>query len=141
QVHPDNAELVRRIERSPDYLERLKASGGGRVVSNDESLLRVAQQPPMTVEELAAWPARKAANTDDVLRAGILRSNAWEAYQKAAFEEGDLVTAQRIENEILRRIEPGYHNLTAEPGRATQIQNLFQLNNQLARKIADLRAR
>lgn len=135
QVHPDNAETLRKIEESPDFQERLASLGGGEVIGHERTLIEALKRPPMTLDELAA--ARAEAPVD-VARAGLLRSRLWHEYQTAG-ERGDF-QAQARAHELLERVEPGYQNLTGNPARALEFQKVLQFNNGLWQKARDLRA-
>lgn len=140
QIHPDNIETLARIEQDPEYLRQLADLGGGRVVGHAETVMNALRQPPMTADELASWPARRAVNEVDVLRGGILRSRLWSDFQDALFKDRDYAHAAELEQQLLR-IEPGWNNLTATPGRSLEIQKLLQMNNDLHRRIMELRER
>lgn len=135
QVHPDNAPILKAIEESPDFQERLADLGGGEVISHQRTLAEALKRPPMTLDELAA--ARAEAPVD-VARAGLLRSRVWNAYQQAG-ERGDF-QAQEAAHALLEKIEPGYQNLTGNPARATEFQKVLQFNNDLWKKARELKA-
>ena len=138
QLDPVHAEQAAKLEVSPTYLDRLQKLGGGRRVTHDETWARAINSTPMTVEELAGWPARRKVNEVDVARAGLLRSELWEKYQDAIMRDDD-VAAMDIER-LLEQVEAGYNNLTATPGRATEFQKVFQANDAVQARVRQLRA-
>lgn len=138
QLDPIHAEDAARIELSPAYLDRLRTLGGGRTVTHDETWARALNRQPMTIEELGGWQAGRKVNEVDVARAGLLRTRLWEQYMEA-IHSGNELAAMDAERAITH-IEPGYNNLTATPGRATEFQKVFQAGDAVQEKVRQLRA-
>lgn len=138
QLDPIHAEDAAKIEVSPSYLERLQKLGGGKRVSHDETWAKALNREPMTNEELAGWQAGRKVNEVDVARAGLLRTRLWDQYHDAIMSDND-DAAMELEKQI-EQIEPGYHNLTATPGRATEFQKVFSAADQVQARIRQLRA-
>ena len=119
-VSEAHAEIVRKIESSPQYREKLEASGGGRRISNPETWKKATAAPPMTVEELGSWEPGARVNEVDVARGRILRQATLDDHQ-AAMSTGDPAMIEAATKDLIA-VEAGFNNLTATPGRATQIQ-------------------
>ncbi len=134
QVDPRNADLARQIESSPEFLNRLMELDGGKRVTHASTFAEALRQGPMTVDELANWPARKGVSEIDVARARLLRNSWYQKYMDAV-QTGD-EQAGAVAEAAIRKIEPGFNNLTATPGRATEIQRTMQLNNELPADVA-----
>lgn len=134
-------QFVAEVERDPQYLERLQELGGGRVVTNPETIARAAAAGPMSPQELSTWPAGAAVNEVDVLR-GAMAKDAVERAWIAALDRGDKVAADRAHAELVR-VLPGYNNLTATGPRATQIQSVLQEDRfaGIYRQVRELQAR
>lgn len=128
-----------QMEASEEYIKRLDDLSGGRVLPHREQMRQALELPPMTVNQLAGWPAGRAVSNLDVIRAGILRTEWWDRWEKAleAGDEVGLYGAQKV----LDRIEPGYHNLTATPGRALEFQKVFQFNSEVYKVAKELAAK
>ena len=148
-VSEAHAEIVRRIESSPQYREKLEASGGGRRISNPETWKKAAAAPPMTVEELVSWEPGARVNEVDVARGRILRQATLDDHQ-AAMSTGDPAIIEAATKDLIA-VEAGFNNLTATPGRATQIQGALlpgveeveaaaEFNRAYAAKVQELKA-
>ncbi len=112
--------VVRKIEASPTYLDKLSESGGGRRITNAETWKKAVKASPMTLEELGTWKPGDRVNEIDVARARIFRQASLDEHQ-AALASGDLDALDRATNKLLD-VEAGFNNLTATPARALQME-------------------
>lgn len=116
-------DVVSEIKSDPNYLQRLKDLGGGRVVSNKETLARASEAGPMDPAELAAWPAD--APIDPVTQTrGLLTFDHFQQVRTRAIAAGDLKAAADAQRTIAG-LMPGVTNLRATGGRVTQAQAMF----------------
>lgn len=129
------------IKRDPAFLERLKALGGGRVVSNEETLAKAWNAGPMDPEELAAWPADSPIDPVTQTR-GLLTFDYFQQQRAQAIASGDLAAAARA-NETVARLLPGVTNLRATAGRTTQAQAMFVQDemSKILDTLADMQAK
>lgn len=123
QQAPGLEDVVAQIKADPNYLRRIDELGGGRVVSNRETVARAMELGPMPREEIAGWKAGTAVNEVDVTRALITadwhRQNFLRALKAGNTDEA------RLASEAVKDMLPGLENMRATPGRATQVQALF----------------
>lgn len=119
-------DVQRKIESDPKYTARLAELGGGKVKSNPETLqagLRQVNEGRVTVDTIASHQANTPVNEDTVAAAAIIKDH-YEQKWIEAMNKGDANGADEA-NTVLQKIAPGYKNITATPGRATQIQSQF----------------
>lgn len=123
QQFPLMEDFRAQVKADPAYLERLKALGGGRVVSNEETLSKAWAEGPMHPDELSAWPADAPINPVTQTR-GLLTLDYFQQARLRAIGSGDLKAAADA-NEMISRLLPGVENLRATGGRTTQAQAMF----------------
>jgi len=116
---------MKNIEQDPAYLERLKEQGGGRVISNRETYAKARELGPMDEAEIIGAKAGDKIDAVNVVRAKATVDTA--AKEFTDFWESKEWTPAQLQERIerLSKLEAGYHVISAEPGRATQIQNSF----------------
>lgn len=137
-LDPINIHALKKIESNPEYLQRLAESGGGKTISHTDIWNQAFSQAPMSVDELANWKAEQHVNTVDLARANILRTYWLDEYVDAVANQ-DLPRIKEIED-VLTKIEPGYNNLSATPGRALEFQKVVQFSKEVSDKISELKA-
>ena len=141
QQFPKLGEFAEQVKNDPNYLARLKELGGGRVVSNEETLRRAAEAGPMHPDELAAWPAD--APIDPVTQTrGLLTFDHFQQERVRAIAAGDLTAAADAQRTIAR-LMPGVSNLRATGGRVTQAQAMFVQDemSKILDSLADMQAK
>lgn len=120
---PDAAEVVTRIQRDPEYRKRIESLGGGRVVTNQETLAEASRQGAMHPDEIANWQANTPVSSVQAARGAMTMDWHEQGFAKALAEGNE--TLADTHASALTHMTPGYENLIAEPGRATQIQSTF----------------
>jgi len=141
QQFPKLGEFAEQVKNDPNYLARLKELGGGRIVSNEETLRRAAEAGPMHPDELAAWPAD--APIDPVTQTrGLLTFDHFQQERVRAIAAGDLAAAAEAQRAIAR-LMPGVANLRATGGRVTQAQAMFVQDemSKILDSLADMQAK
>jgi len=122
---PIAEKVMREFESGPDHLKSLDESGGGRTITELETMRKAVALPDMTVEELAGWKTSRGVSEVDIARAGYLRNHWVDRYVEALYKGDEAVRTEAYG--VLQQIEPGYHNLTSTPGRALQFQSAVGL--------------
>lgn len=141
RVHQYDAHLqdaVKGAEESSTYKGALKTSGGDQVVGNKEVYEKAKTLGPMSDQEIMNAKVGDKVDAVHVVRAKATMNQAAEEFTsmyKSGAGEGDLNKAA----ERLAKMEAGYKTISAEPGRATQIQSSFIDDGyKLQQKLADL---
>ncbi len=122
---------IKNLEKDPAYLESLKERGGGVVISNKETYAKAKAAGPMLEEELINAKAGGAVDAVQVVRAKATLNAVGKEFTDFWQSNKDKWNDQTFKEEFQRRIEhmgkleAGYHVISAEPGRATQIQASF----------------
>lgn len=134
-------EAQQKIENDLTYLQRIDELGGGRVKTNPETLaagVEKVRRGEVTIDTIARHRAGTPVNEDTVAAAAVVKDH-YERRWLDALNRGDGSAADEA-NKVLQKIAPGYNNLTATPGRATQIQSQFGEDrlSQLYQKMRDL---
>lgn len=137
-------ELQKQIEANPQFTQRINELSGGRIKTNPETLqagLKAVQEGRVTVNTIANHVAGTPVNEDTVAAAALIKDH-YEQQWVDALNKGDANAADQA-NQVLQKIAPGYNNLTATPGRATQIQSQFSEDrlSKLYQKMRDLQAK
>lgn len=113
------------IEKAPGYQAELAAKGGGEVIGNKETYAKAKAAGPMDPDEIKNWQAGQPSDSVSIVRAkatlDVVAKEFTDKWQSGALDPGQLDAAA----EELAKLEAGYHVMTAEPGRATQIQSTF----------------
>lgn len=141
QQFPALGEFVEQVKADPAYLARVKELGGGRVVSNKETLARAAEAGPMDPSELAAWPAD--APIDPVTQTrGLLTFDYFQQARARALADGD-IPAMAAAQKTIASLTPGVMNLRATGGRVTQAQAMFVQDemSKILDSLADMQAK
>jgi hypothetical protein len=125
QYNESLQKTIQGIERAPGYQEELSAKGGGETISNKETYRKAMEAGPLDEATIKDWQAGQAVDSVTLVRAKATLDSAardftdlWES-GKIDYENLDAAA------EHLAKLEAGYHVMSAEPGRATQIQNSF----------------
>lgn len=141
QQFPALGDFVEQVKADPAYLDRLKELGGGRVVSNKETLARAWEAGPMPPDELAAWRADTPLDPVTQTR-GLLTFDYFQQQRARAIASGDLKAAAQV-NETISRLLPGVNNLRATGGRVTQAQAMFVQDEmtKALNELADMQAK
>ena len=141
QQFPALGEFVEQVKADPAYLARVKELGGGRVVSNKETLARAAEAGPMDPAELAAWPADAPIDPVTQTRA-LLTFDHFQQARTRAIAAGDLKAAADAQRTIAG-LMPGVTNLRATGGRVTQAQAMFVQDemSKILDSLADMQAK
>lgn len=135
------ADMMEQIRTDPEYLKHLNELGGGRVVSNAETMAKALEAGPMTVDELKGLRAGTLTNEVEVTRGMITKDYVQRKFIDAMARGDDKAAGGALD--VLKEIEPGIQNLRATPGRATQSQAMF-VEDRVARayqELADMRAK
>lgn len=135
---PVLAHTIKKLESDPDYQSALQNLGGGKTVTHEETLAKVLKMPSMQIDELANWKAGTPVNEVDIVRAGMLRVYWMDEYLHSLFGGAEDLAQQA--HDVIKKIEPGYHNITATPGRSTEIQKIFQISQKVSDTINELEA-
>lgn len=135
QQFPALGEWRAKVEADPAFQQRIAELGGGKVVSNNETLAAAVEAGPMLPEELANWKADTPINPVIQTR-GLLTFDHFQQQFLAATRAGDPV-AQKAAIETVAKLLPGVENLRATGGRTTQAQAMF-VRDELAQQFAEL---
>lgn len=113
------------IEKSPGYQAELAAKGGGEGISNKEIYGKAQAAGPLDHQVIKDWQAGAPVDSVTLVRAkATLDVEARAATSK--WDSGKLSAADLDASmKELAQLEAGYHVMSAEPGRATQIQGSF----------------
>lgn len=123
QQFPQLGEFRAQMEADPAYQTRLRELGGGKVVTNNETLAEAWRQGPMAPEELAAWKADAPVNPVIQTRA-LLTFDYFQRQRTQAMLRGDWAEAKAA-NETISKLMPGVTNIRATGPRTTQAQAMF----------------
>jgi hypothetical protein len=118
-------QTITNLEKDPAYLERLKQQGGGVVISNKETYRKAAELGPLDTDTIKNAKAGDTIDSVTLVRAKATLDSAakdFTDFWKSKDWEPEALQ-QRIQE--LSDLEAGYHVMSAEPGRATQIQASF----------------
>lgn len=130
------ADIMDGIRSDPVFLEALEASGGGRVITNRETLAAAMQAGgPLALDEIAARKVGDPISTVEQVRALLTRHGIQRALLEA-MSAGDSHAARGLQKMLLK-IEPGMEAMLAEGPRATQAQAMF-VENRVTKALADI---
>lgn len=128
-------DVMEQVRSDPEYLDRLRRLGGGRAITNEETLAKAIDVGPMSVDELAGFKAGTAVNEVDVARAMMTKDYIQRGFLKALGTADEEAADAALET--LKKIEPGVQNVRATGGRATQVQAMF-VEDRVAKAYAGL---
>lgn len=129
---------VEKLRTDPEFVRRIGQLGGGRVISNPETIAEAIRVGPMSPAEVAGWKAGTRANEVDVARASMAFDDSWQRFL-GAIESGSATDAKAA-SAAVNEMMPGFENIRATGGRMTQIQSLFVQNKlaKIAGELADM---
>lgn len=141
QQAPGMSGTVESMKSDPEYLARLKELGGGRVVTNEETLAQALKAGPLEPAAIASVPANTPINPVEQTRALITEDFHQQRFLKA-LKSGDEAEADKALATI-RYMKPGIENIRAVGGRTIQAQAMF-VQDKVAgvyAELADMRAK
>lgn len=120
---PGASEIIQQVQQDPAYRQRIESLGGGRVVANKETIAEASRLGAMHPDEIANWQANTPVSAVQAARGAMTMDWHEQGFAKALAEGNE--TLADTHASALTHMTPGYENLIAEPGRATQIQSTF----------------
>lgn len=117
------SERIQALEGTEEFAEELIGRGGGRVITNKETLEKARSLGDLDEKVLIEWTAETPVNTVDIARANST-IDALDRNWLDAFRSGDEELLEAVDKTRTKALA-GYNLATATPGRATQIQNSF----------------
>ena len=123
QHAPSVTDIAEQIRSDPNYLRRLRESGGGRIVTNQETLAKALEVGPMAPGEIAVIKPGVVTNEVEQTRA-LITENFYHQRWLDAIARGEAEVA-RDARKMLSLMGPGIQNLRAVGGRTTQAQAMF----------------
>jgi hypothetical protein len=130
--------VLKRLEVDPSVRFDLARLGGGTPESHAVALDKALAAGAMPEEQIIHWKAGTPVSKQQELQAGFTMWY-WQGKLDKAFNDLDGPAAENATN-MIAKLYPGWHNITAEFGGGLEAQKLFKMTEEITSGIAELRA-